>query len=259
MAKFKIDDLRMVPDFNGETLELDLSKDFDIDYPPLTVVARRGPSVPPVNRGGIWINGEDVLVQGGHFYEKGPYYNTSSYYIIDDSIPNYAIWKLSKAGKEWAAEWVPETYQLKKHSFVERTVSGAATCTNEKCYWFGFVLPSTITHYRSFNNLRYVSRGYVSSRTSRQSPGLPKDWSAGRRGMLIFDLKTKSLRNETIDSYGNDNEGFHFGTLHHIDSREKGLLISLMAEKAPVFPANDTSDDPYDPEDVTNPQCVEAV
>ncbi|KAF8536113.1 hypothetical protein BDD12DRAFT_302326 [Trichophaea hybrida] len=84
------------------------------------------------------------------------------------------------------------------------------------------------------------------------SPGSPEYWSAGRRGMLIFDLATKSLRNETIDGYGNNNEGLQFGTLHHIKPNNgKGILLSLMAEKALVYPVNLTSDDPYDSEGIS--------
>jgi hypothetical protein len=75
--------------------------------------------------------------------------------------------------------------------------------------------------------------------------------------MLVFDLATKSLKNESMVDYTSTDVGygFHFGTLQPFlsNQRQKGLLLSLMAEKSLIYPANDSasSDDPYDPNGVS--------
>ncbi|KAF8246020.1 hypothetical protein K440DRAFT_375705 [Wilcoxina mikolae CBS 423.85] len=235
MAKYKIQkdgkDKRVL-DFNFETLSLDLTQDFDVNDlgNTLNVLTERPANNPPTNRGGMWTDGVNVWVQGGHFYAKTPYYNTSRWFVKTEDIPPYGIWKFSKQNG-WEQE---KGYKVQDGSVVERTVSGAAACTNETCYWVG---------------------GYVNSRTSPPSSGTSPltKWSAGRRGMLVFDLATKSLKNESMADYtSTDPEyGFHFGTLQHFLSsdKQKGLLLSLMAEKSLIYPANDSSssDDPYDP------------
>jgi len=64
--------------------------------------------------------------------------------------------------------------------------------------------------------------------------------------MLVYDLGSKTLRNESLHGYGKPDEGFQFGTLHHIPSDSddgKGLLISLMAEKQPISRPQAEDDD----------------
>ena len=70
------------------------------------------------------------------------------------------------------------------------------------------------------------------------------NYSTAQRGMLVYDIQTGLLRNQTIDGYGNDDDGFQFGTLHWLPDRKggKGLLVSLMSERHSVSRPNTTTD-----------------
>lgn len=141
MAKYKLQkdgqDKRVL-DFNFETLELDLTRDFEVDdlRTPLSILVQRPANNYPTNRGGMWTDGKQVWVQGGHFYAKTPYYNTSHWFVQTENIPEYGIWKFSKENG-WEQE---KEYKVEDGSIIERTVSGAAACTNETCYWVGYIL-----------------------------------------------------------------------------------------------------------------------
>ena len=87
--------------------------------------------------------------------------------------------------------------------------------------------------------LRFYS-GYISTRTSAKTP--ITDWSTAQRGMLVYDIQSKTLRNESMDGYGRGNEGFEYGTLDWIPNDGKGLLVSLMGERQAINSPNETSD-----------------
>jgi len=63
--------------------------------------------------------------------------------------------------------------------------------------------------------------------------------------MLVYDNKTKTLRNETIDGYGTEAYGYQRGTLDWIPGKggKGGLLISLMGVRSLMGRANTTDDD----------------
>jgi hypothetical protein len=107
-----------------------------------------------------------------------------------------------------------------------------------------------------------VFRGYANSRTSPASPSDPQGsngWNAGRRGMLEFDTKTKVLRNLSMDGYTavDAGYGFHYGTLQPFleTDKQKGMLLSIMSEKAPITPVDSMSNDPIDTEGVGSSQA----
>jgi len=62
-----------VCDLNGHTVRLSLEQDFDVDQPNLEVVATKGTGVPVTTRGSLWVDGEDLLIQGGHFPDHPRY------------------------------------------------------------------------------------------------------------------------------------------------------------------------------------------
>jgi len=63
--------------------------------------------------------------------------------------------------------------------------------------------------------------------------------------MLVYDIKTKTLQNETIDGYGTESDGYEFGTIDWIPGKDKkgGLLVSLMGVRSLMGRANTTDDD----------------
>jgi len=76
MAKYRVMRDREpvgVCDLNGHTVKLSLEKDFDVDYPNLKLVAKKDPGVPVTTRGSLWVDGEDLLMQGGHFPDHPRY------------------------------------------------------------------------------------------------------------------------------------------------------------------------------------------
>lgn len=130
-----------VPDLNGHTVSLDLSRDFHVNEPKLTILATKTGNTtgnwttsdaPVVNRGGMWVIGNDTIIQGGHFYTDNRI-NTSRWHVTKDAIPGYSMWRFTDATNK--GKWHEETF----HNGTEiiRTVSGASACTNESCYWLG--------------------------------------------------------------------------------------------------------------------------
>lgn len=144
MAKYKVTVNGIdygVPDLNGYTMSLDLSKDFRLDdlNSRLTILAKKAGADAQwkdgysVNRGGMWTDGKDVWLQGGHFYTFVRYDN-STWHVDKAQIPAYEIWKYSQ-GKGWQKE----KFTVEFGRDIRRTVSGASACTSETCYWFGCV------------------------------------------------------------------------------------------------------------------------
>lgn len=127
-----------VLDLNAWTMSLSLASDFAVGKPPLTLwQPRNARSHPPTNRGGLWRNQTHVFSVGGHYY-RALRYNESDYYVPQDSIPGFEIW----AGDVKRRQWEKFEFKGVGRERLDRTVSGAAECTqedgaDEKCYYLG--------------------------------------------------------------------------------------------------------------------------
>lgn len=134
LAKYKItkDGISYgVADLNGFTVALDLAADFSTNTPPLKQLTKKPAAV--VSEHGMWTDGASVWIQGGVF--DADYANSSAWYVETAMIPPYEIWVLH-AGSE---RWEKETVRVQDGSVVERTAAGAGACSEDTCYWLGWV------------------------------------------------------------------------------------------------------------------------
>jgi len=148
MAKYKLNlpenGTVGVPDLNGYTVSVDLSKDFDVASPTLRILHTKKPpnttehgkpiDAPVVNRGGMWVTDTDVILVGGHF-NNDTLFDHSVWHVDKADIPEPTLWRFKNAKEE--GNWKEEQYTVEKDNVIVRTVSGAATCGNDACYWLG--------------------------------------------------------------------------------------------------------------------------
>lgn len=61
--------------------------------------------------------------------------------------------------------------------------------------------------------------------------------------MLEYQPEAQIIRNNSITGYGQSDEGYEYGTLHHLPlGCTNGMLLSIMTEKSSISEPNTTSD-----------------
>ncbi|KAI5806398.1 hypothetical protein DFH27DRAFT_547891 [Peziza echinospora] len=204
-----------IVDLNGELTRIDTSKRFMADQVQLNST-QKPINVPVVSRGSLWYDstGQNLYIQGGRYYNEANY-TQSKYYTPKNLIPDYSVWRYNIPTGIWLN--IADELQF-PDGRVQRAFGGAAL---------------SMPQY----NMSYFFGGYFGETTIRDWP-LPGK-SLPQAGLLTFDHTTRTLRNESIESYDNNRGSWH-GTLLPLNpaagknKTEKGLLLSLMAESGPL-------------------------
>lgn len=154
------------------TAIIELGKDFTIEAIPITI-KQKPLNVPVLNRGIIWTDATtgNIYIAGGHFFKQA-YWDASEFYVPDDQIPDFSIWKYDLKADSWE-EITPIGEDM------TRLISSAYTSipTMDRSFAFGYGSPLRPLFFHTLMWTVGITRRVVIPIMHRRTPvWLPTEW-----------------------------------------------------------------------------------